>query len=261
MFAAMRKAQEAELARQAATALGAPTKEKRGRGRPTEPNSTRSIANAKKERDVLHSGVVASVVKLLQEQKTSLADVLSCTAGGRAFPELSGLRRDVQELTTFASNTNATLSAVGHHNNKPLHASLLQGVSKATLQKYCTSVNARFAANAMTPSYLASDDYAKAGLFTEQYAHGVIRQKIHDGEIEAELHWATTVEFHPHSGDTTETYYRIDSNVCLSVCLSRNVLLENSTIVLPLPLHVADLWLFRTKCTTSTTEEMAVDSR
>jgi hypothetical protein len=212
MLAAMLKSRETEFARQAATAADAPTKKKRGR--PTEPNSCRSISNAKKERDELHCGVVSSVVKLLQEQKTSLTDVLSCTAGGRAFPELSGLRRDVQELTTFASNVNATLSGVGHHNNKPLHASLLQGVSKATLRKYCPSVSSSFAANATVPSYLTSDNYAKPGLFTEQYGHGVTRQKIHDGELEAELHWATTVEFHPHSGDTTETYYRTDSKVC-----------------------------------------------
>jgi hypothetical protein len=209
MWSRIQGVHAAETAKQAAKAAAAPMKKN---GRPTDPNSTRSI---KKQRDELHSGVVASVVELLQKRKTSLTDVLNCTAGSLAFPALSGLRLDVEELTVLATNVGRTLTPgeVGGHSNKALHGSLLQGVSKTIIQKYCTGVNYRFAANAKVPSYIHSDSYRNAGLFTEHYSHGVTRQKIHDGEISAELHWATTVEFHSHSGDTTETYYRTDSKV------------------------------------------------
>jgi hypothetical protein len=93
---AILKRSHATAAREAAAAKGL-----KKRGQPTGADSAPNSKAAKTARAALHSGIVKQVVKLLQEQKTSLADILNSTAGGRAFPELSGLQataqtRDVQ---------------------------------------------------------------------------------------------------------------------------------------------------------------------
>jgi hypothetical protein len=191
------------------------TVKKRGRPAGAQPNSAPNSKAAKTTRDRLHSGVAKQVVELLREQNASMADILTSTAGGRAFPELSVLQCDLPQIKLVMANVDNTLKSVESHNKKALHGSLLRGVSIGTIEKYFTSVQHRYAANSKIPSYVGSPNFKKAGLFTEKYASGVKRNKLHDGEIDGQLHWCTTVEFTQHSGDTTEKYYRTDSKVLL----------------------------------------------
>jgi hypothetical protein len=114
-------------------------------------------------------------------------------------------------------NVDDTLKSVESHNKKALHGSLLRGVVRGTIQKYFTSVQHRYASNSKVPSYVGSPSFQNAGLFTEKYSSGVKRKKLHTGEIDAQLHRCTTVEFTQHSGDTSETYYRTDSKVLFVV--------------------------------------------
>ena len=77
------------------------------------PQGVSRISNAAKTtQDTLHSGVVQYVVELLQERNTTLADVLNCKAGGRAFPELSGLQLEVRELKVVVATVDTTLRSV-----------------------------------------------------------------------------------------------------------------------------------------------------
>jgi hypothetical protein len=79
----------------AETAENAANAPSRKRARPQ--GVSRISKAAKTMQDTLHSGVVQSVVELLQERNTTLADVLNCKAGGRAFSELSGLQLEVRK--------------------------------------------------------------------------------------------------------------------------------------------------------------------
>jgi hypothetical protein len=189
---------------------------KETRGRPINPDSERAAENTRARENAQSRKLVSAIAELMAQNNTSLEAVLQSPAGCKQFDSLARGLQLSDDGSLIMDNVATLLGAVGSHSKQPVCAVLLRGVSVPTCtlkSRFVDSVSLRYVQNSRVPSVSDFQVLETADLFTQEYANGVTRQVVHSAEIKAQLHWCKTVEFHPHSGDTTETYYRVNSKV------------------------------------------------
>ena len=167
------------------------------------PERTKTQAGIRRQK------IVGVLLDTLTEHKRSLMDVLTSLAGRKAWPKVHELV--TADQNALLANVTDYLQNLGKANRRASTWGLLHGLDKRTWEIVCngSSLDMSYIRNIMTPKYTKT--VASSPVYTQQYKSNVKRNVVSANETRLTIRWCTEVEFHPHSGDTTETYYRPDS--------------------------------------------------
>jgi hypothetical protein len=148
----------------------------------------------------------------------SLSGFLSSPACRSHFPDCAidkSAAEHNNDLMKIALNADNLLSKIGSHFHREATQILTDGVSISGRRHFFPSQRLDYIANSHIPSYANNPELSNHDFYAQQYPSDVKRKVVHEVEIESLLDWCRTHEFEKHSGDTTETYYRVDPKDCV----------------------------------------------
>ena len=172
-----------------------------------KPNPSKSLLRRRHNDKCAKVGEIIS--KALAEHDCTFDALINSPYGRKEFVPVSD-PQILGELQQIRDNTQDLLKRVGRNAHRGVTGVLIQGLSADARQRHFPGETASYLANARIPSF-TTNMFDTQEVFTRDYKSNVTRNIIQTEEVTALLHWCCNVQFSSRSGDTTETYYRVDS--------------------------------------------------